>query len=108
MSDRIDLIGTFRNLLSFLWGVLGHVLRFLWLLVMPKTVLVAKLMALETQIASCLDAVNRKKAPKPMFSQAFRWFWAHVVMKIVPGWESLAHVMKPATVVRWHRAGFRL
>ena len=65
-------------------------------------------MALETQIASCLDAVNRKKAPKPMFSQAFRWFWAHVVMKIVPGWESLAHVMKPATVVRWHRAGYRL
>ncbi len=46
MSDRIGLLGTARNLLLLLWGVLGYVLRFLWLLVLPKAALVAKLMAL--------------------------------------------------------------
>ena len=28
MSDRIDLLGAARNLLSLLWGVLGYVLRY--------------------------------------------------------------------------------
>ena len=62
MSDRIDLLGTARNLLSLLWGVSGYVLPFLWLFALPKAVLVAKLMALETHLASCLDAVNRPGA----------------------------------------------
>ena len=44
MSNRTDLIGTGRNLLSLFWGVLGYLLRFLWLLCVPKAVLVAKLM----------------------------------------------------------------
>ncbi len=76
----MDLLGTARDLFSLLWGVLGCMLRFLWLSVLPKAVLVAKLMALEARLASCLDAVNRKKAPKPRFSQAFRWVWVFVVV----------------------------
>ena len=56
MSDRIGLLGTARNLLLLLWGVLGYVLRSLWLLVLPRAALVTRLMALEAQLASCLDA----------------------------------------------------
>ena len=60
----------------------------------------AKLMALETQLASCLDAVNRKRAPKPRLSQACRWLWVFVAMRLVSDWENLAHVMQPATASR--------
>ncbi len=73
----------------------------------PKAVLAAKLLAAESQLAACVDAVNRRKAPKPRFGQAFRLLWV-MLSKLVDGWEGLAQVMKPATVKRWHKQVFRV
>ena len=80
---------------------------YVWLLLQPKAVLAAKLLAAESQLAACVDAVNRRKAPKPRFGQAFRLLWV-MLSKLVDGWEGLAQVMKPATVKKWHKQAFRV
>ena len=45
--------------------MLGCLLRFAWLMLLPKAVLVAKLLAAESQLVACVYAVNRRKAPGP-------------------------------------------
>ena len=44
MSTRIDIPGTARNIFGRLLIVLGCILRFGWLMVLPKAVLLAKLL----------------------------------------------------------------
>jgi len=63
--------------------------------------------ALSSQLASCIDRVQQEKRPKPRFTPAFRLLWV-VLSGFLDGWEDLAQLMNPATVRRWHRAGFRL
>jgi hypothetical protein len=46
MDYRIGLLGSVRNLVSLLWGVMSHLLRFLWSMVLPEAVLAAKVLAL--------------------------------------------------------------
>ena len=62
---------------------------------LSKAVPVAGLFAAETRLAACVDAVNRKKAPSPSFSQAFRLLRAFVMAKPVGNWQELAHATKP-------------
>ena len=42
--------------------MLGCLLRIAWLMLLPKAVLLTKLLAAEGQLATCVDAVKRKKA----------------------------------------------
>src|SRR5713226_2520151 len=37
------------------------------------------------------------------FERAF-WMW---LSKRAPGWREALHVVRPETVIRWHRQGFR-
>jgi transposase InsO family protein len=102
MGKRIALLDTARNLVGGVFGVLSYMVRFAWLMLLPKAMLAAKLLALESQLAACLDAVNRKKAPRPRFTVSFRVLWIALSMWL-PEWRKLAHVMQPDTVVGWHR-----
>ena len=83
-----------------------YLLRFLWWLCQPKAILAARILALESQLASCKEQIEQKKIPKPKFHPAFRLIWV-VISKVLDGWEDLAQVMKPATVKRWHSDAFR-
>ena len=107
MDRRIDSWGTARKLILSLWRILGFSLRFGWAMVQPRAVLAARLLAAESQLAMCVDAVNRKKAPKPRPDQAFRLLWI-VLSKLTDGWEGLIHIVQPATVVKWHKKAFRM
>ncbi len=51
-------------------------------------------------------AVLKGKRPRPRLSSADRLFWV-LLRRCWSGWESALHIVQPATVVRWHRAGFR-
>ena len=84
-------------------GVLGWLLRFARLMLAPKAVLAAKLLAAESQLVACTDAIERKNAPKPRFTLSFRLLWI-ALSNWLPGWRKLSHVMQPATVVGWHRS----
>jgi transposase InsO family protein len=51
-------------------------------------------------------AVLKEKGVRPKFSQADRSFWV-LVSQLWPKWRDALHVVKPDTVIRWHREGFR-
>lgn len=50
-------------------------------------------------------AVFKEKRPRPTLSGADRAFWV-LLRRFWCGWSNALIVVKPETVVRWHRAGF--
>ena len=81
-----------------------------WLVILAQTVrstlksrqdLALENIALRQQVASL-----KHKCPRPQLTNADRLFWV-VISRLWPAWRSALHVVQPATVVRWHRQGFR-
>ena len=61
-----------------------------------------EVLALHQQIA-----VLKRKRRRPMLSRLDRVFW--IMLRMVwPRWSDVLDIVKPATVIRWHRKGFQL
>jgi putative transposase len=67
-----------------------------------KQELVLENLALRQQLA-CLKA----KYTRPRLARADRLFWV-ALRRFWPGWRNSLHLVKPETVIRWQRKGFRL
>jgi putative transposase len=52
-------------------------------------------------------AVMKMRRPRPRFKIPDRIFWV-LMSRLWPGWEHPLILLQPETVVRWHRAGFKL
>ncbi|MGO9323287.1 MAG: hypothetical protein ACLP07_01895, partial [Terracidiphilus sp.] len=52
-------------------------------------------------------AVLKQKHPQPRFAAPDRLFWM-VLRRLWSGWKQALLIVQPETVVRWHRAGFKL
>jgi len=52
--------------------VLRNFGSFLYLLLLPKAVLPARILALQSQVAVCKHRIDAGKAPQPRFNQAFK------------------------------------
>jgi putative transposase len=52
-------------------------------------------------------AVLKRRHPRPMLNVFDKLFWVSVC-RFWSGWKKALIVVMPETVVRWHRAGFRL
>ena len=52
-------------------------------------------------------AVFQRKQPRPHLFALDRAFWV-ALRRLWPGWANALIIVKPDTVVSWHRAGFRL
>ncbi len=61
-----------------------------------------EILALRQQIA-----VLKRKNPRPGLSPWDQLFWVFL-RRVWSRWAEVLVVVKPETVVRWHRAGFRL
>jgi len=61
-----------------------------------------EIMALRQQLV-----VLKRKNPRPKLRLADRLFWI-LLRRFWPGWTNVLIIVKPETVVSWHRAGFRL
>jgi len=78
------------------------------LLVLSRTLfasrleLVAENLALRQQLA-----VLNRKAKRPKLQSQDRLFWA-TLSSLWKNWRSALIIVKPDTVLRWHRQGFRL
>jgi len=59
----------------------------------------------EPGLASTVGNLFRS-APKPKLHDRDRRFWI-LLARLWPGWRSALLIVAPATVVRWHRQGFR-
>ena len=51
-------------------------------------------------------AVLRRSVKRPWLSKVDRGFWV-LLRRIWTDWESVLVIVKPETVIRWHRCGFR-
>ena len=51
-------------------------------------------------------AVLRRSVKRPRLSNVDRGFWV-LLRRIWTDWESVLVIVKPETVIRWHRCGFR-
>ena len=59
-------------------------------------------MALRQQLATL-----KSRNPRPNLSNSVRLFWV-VVSRLWGHWYAALHIVQPATVIRWHRLGFKL
>jgi hypothetical protein len=61
-----------------------------------------EILALRQQVA-----VLKRKRPRPHLNAGDRFFWS-TLRHLWAGWTDVLLIVKPETVVGWHRAGFRL
>jgi len=52
-------------------------------------------------------AVLKTRHPQPRFKAPDKLFWL-LLSRLWPGWKQALILVQPETVVRWHRAGFKL
>jgi putative transposase len=52
-------------------------------------------------------AVLQSRHPRPRFKAPDRLFWVFLC-RLWPGWKGALMVVHPETVIRWHRAGFKV
>lgn len=66
-----------------------------------RTDLILEILALRQQLA-----VFKDRKPRPRLSSCDRLFWVGLRW-LWPDWRRALIVVRPETVVRWHRMGFR-
>ena len=67
----------------------------------PKMLLIADNLCLRQQLL-----VLKRRQPRPRIKDAHRRFWILACRWFV-GWQSSVLIVKPETVLRWHREGWR-
>src|SRR5207248_9794944 len=84
-------------MLDFVLAVLAGLCAFF----RSRADLAVEILALRQQVA-----VFKRKRPRPSLNSSDRLFWV-LLRRVWSGWKSVLIVVKPDTVVGWHRAGFR-
>ena len=51
--------------------------------------------------------VLKQRHPQPRFAAPDKLFWV-ILRQLWPGWKRVLILVQPETVIRWHRAGFKL
>jgi hypothetical protein len=77
-----------------------------WWLTCGRLFLPRHKLALEAVALSQQLAVFKRKQPRPKLDRLDRLFWI-VLRRLWEGWSEALIIVKPETVVSWHRAGFR-
>ncbi len=67
-----------------------------------RAVLQLELLALRHQLATV-----ERTSPRPSLRSADRLLWV-ILSRILPNWREVVVIVKPETVIGWHRKGFRL
>src|SRR4029077_6282208 len=78
------------------------VIAYVWALFVPRHKLALEAAPLRQQLA-----VWKRKHPRPKLHRLDRLFWI-ALRQLWSGWAEALIIVKPETVVSWHRAGFRL
>src|SRR5262249_29695626 len=76
-------------------------LKSFWVYVHSRADLQAEILALRHQIV-----VLQRQNPKPKLKPVDRRFWVGL-SRLWSRWQSALWIVKPATVIDWHRRGFR-
>jgi hypothetical protein len=79
-----------------------RILVFIRGLIVSRAKLSLELLALRQQLV-----VLRRTVQRPQIQNRDRWFWI-VVSRIWKDWRQALVFVKPDTVIKWHRQGFRM
>jgi len=71
-------------------------------LIVSRTALAAENLALRQQLA-----VLNRKIHRPQLHRRDRFFWV-ILSQLWMNWREVLIIVKPETVIKWHRQGFRL
>jgi putative transposase len=67
-----------------------------------RSSLLLEILALRQQLA-----VLKERKPQPRLTTMDKLFWV-ILHQLWPGWKRALVIVQPETVIRWHRAGFKL
>jgi putative transposase len=81
------------------FSALFHLIR---CLIAPRLRLAAEILALRQQLA-----VLNRSTRRPQLGRRDRLFWV-ILAKLWRNWREVLIIVKPETVVKWHKEGFRL
>jgi putative transposase len=85
-------------MMAVAFAVMAYVRAFL----VSRHSLALEVVALRQQLA-----VWKRKQPRPKLKRLDRLFWI-TLCRLWTDWRKALLIVKPETVVSWHRAGFRL
>src|SRR5215813_2094562 len=71
-------------------------------LIVHRTTLAAENLALRQQLA-----ILNRKIHRPQLRRRDRFFWV-ILSRLWKNWREVLIIVKPDTVIRWHRQGFKL
>jgi putative transposase len=71
-------------------------------LIAPRLTLATEILALRQQLA-----VLNRSIKRPQFNRRDRFFWV-MLSRLWKNWREALIIVKPETVIKWHRQGFRL
>ena len=83
-------------------GIVRIILAFLRAVIFGRTGLAAENVALRHQLG-----VLQRSVKRPQLRKRDRIFWVWL-SRLWPGWRSALVLVEPATVIKWHRQGFKL
>jgi putative transposase len=95
-----------RIILTFFLNWFTFLTHTLKLKLMSRTALELENIALRNQLAVFQQQTLNHKILKPRPTLSFRRLWV-VISKLWPDWKSALLVVKPETVIDWHRTAFR-
>lgn len=107
MKDSRLVLCRLPNVLSVTRQMIQHTVWWFALLFRPKHKLAAEIVALRSQLALYQLRQEKGLITKPHCPPAFRLTWI-LLMKTFAGWKDVLCIVKPETVIRWHRIGFRM
>jgi putative transposase len=81
------------------FSALFHLIR---CLIAPRLRLAAEILALRQQLA-----VLNRSTKRPQLRRRDRFFWV-LLSKLWRNWREVLIIVKPETVIKWHRQGFKL
>ncbi len=80
-----------------------------WLSILPHVfvslIRTCRDLAFENLLLRQQLAVLKETGIRPQLSRTDRFFWV-LVSRIWPRWRDVLHIVRPETVIRWHREGF--
>ena len=83
-------------------GIVTGIIVFVRAMLSSRATIVAENLALRHQLA-----VLQRSVKRPRLRQRDRIFWV-LLSRLWSGWRGSLAIVKPETVIRWHRQGFRL
>ena len=66
-----------------------------------------EILALRSQLSIVQQNILNRKMPKPRFTPLYRQLLV-MLSKVFPDWKSTLFLVKPETVIGWHKNAFKL